>query len=124
MMHFCINGSNSSDKSINLIIWNYIGRVTVCIRIVADFGSRIFQFTTNVVSDYNVHIYYNFGYYFYTLLCFRTLFSVLLIALARHTLLLPKTFGMVCAVSFFERIANVYGFSVGLHWFYNCKQFI
>jgi len=33
-------------------------QVTVCIRIVADFGSRIFQFTTNVVADYNVHIYY------------------------------------------------------------------
>ena len=42
-------------------------QVTVCIRIVADFGSRIFQFTTNVVADYNVHIYYYFGYYFYTL---------------------------------------------------------
>ncbi len=41
---------------------------TVCIRIVADFGSRIFQFTTKVVADYNVHIYYYFGYYFYTLL--------------------------------------------------------
>jgi len=41
---------------------------TVSIRIVADFGSRIFQFTTNAVADYNVHIYYYFGYYFYTLL--------------------------------------------------------
>jgi len=40
---------------------------TVCIRIVADFGSRIFQFTTKVVADYNAHIYYYFGYYFYTL---------------------------------------------------------
>jgi hypothetical protein len=42
--------------------------LTVCIRIVADFGSRIFQFTTNVNVDYNAHIYYYLGYYFYTLL--------------------------------------------------------
>ena len=40
----------------------------VCIRIVANFGSRIFQFTTTFIASYNVHIYYYFGYYFYTLL--------------------------------------------------------
>ncbi len=41
-------------------------RLSVGIRIVADFGSRIFQFTINIVADYTVHIYYYFGYYFYT----------------------------------------------------------
>gem|GEM_PF-5153858 len=41
---------------------------TVCIRIVADFGSIIFQFTTRFDAGCNVHIYYYFGYYFYTLL--------------------------------------------------------
>ena len=30
---------------------------TVCIRIVADFGSRIFQFTTNIDAGYNAHTY-------------------------------------------------------------------
>ena len=43
--------------------------LTICIRIVADFESRIFQFTTNIIADYNVHIYCYLGYYFYTLLC-------------------------------------------------------
>jgi len=42
--------------------------VTGCIRIVADYGTRIFQVTTNLYAGYNVHIYYYFGYYFYTLL--------------------------------------------------------
>jgi hypothetical protein len=41
---------------------------TVFIRIVADFGSQIFQFTTNVIADYNVYTYY----------CFRLLFLYLL----------------------------------------------
>jgi len=52
---------------------------TVCIRIVADFGSRIFQFTTNVDADYNAHIYCYFGYYFYTLLWVCALFFRLII---------------------------------------------
>ncbi|MCF6356878.1 MAG: hypothetical protein L3J54_03650, partial [Draconibacterium sp.] len=38
------------------------------IRIVADFVSIIVQFTTKFYAGYNVHIYYYFGYYFYTLL--------------------------------------------------------
>jgi hypothetical protein len=43
-------------------------RTTVCIRIVADCGTRIFQVTTKFYAGYNVHVYYYFGYYFYTLL--------------------------------------------------------
>jgi len=43
-------------------------QVTVCIRIVADSETRIFQVTTEFYADYNAHIYYYFGYYFYTLL--------------------------------------------------------
>jgi len=43
-------------------------RPTFCIRIVADFVSRFFQFTTKFYARNNAHIYYNFGYYFYTLL--------------------------------------------------------
>ena len=54
--------------------------LTFSIRIVADFGSIIFQFTTIVVADYNAYIYYYFGYYFYTLFSagfsFRKLASV------------------------------------------------
>ena len=43
--------------------------LTVCIRIVADLGTRIFQVTTNFYAGYNAHICNSFGYYFYTLLC-------------------------------------------------------
>jgi len=55
---------------------------TVCIRIVADWGSKIFHFTANVVAGYNAKIYYYFGYYFYTLLGFRC-FIRLVVALAK-----------------------------------------
>jgi hypothetical protein len=41
--------------------------VRFSIRIVADFGSNILQFTTKFYADYNVHFYHNLGYYFYTL---------------------------------------------------------
>jgi hypothetical protein len=59
---------------------------TVGIRIVADCVSRIFQFTTNVFADYNLHIYYNFGYYFYTLLPVWLSFRKLASVGRRHTL--------------------------------------
>jgi hypothetical protein len=42
--------------------------LTVCIRIVADCETQIFQFTANLYAGYNVHFHYYFGYYFYTLL--------------------------------------------------------
>ena len=42
--------------------------LTVCIRIVADCGTQFFQVTSKVYAEYNVHVYYYFGYYFYTLL--------------------------------------------------------
>ncbi len=80
--------------------------LTVCIRIVADLGSRIFQFTTTFIACYNVHIYYCFGYYFYTLLAVWAFFSVLFVALAKTYLL--TSFGL-CR-GFFERLGNVYGF--------------
>jgi len=41
---------------------------TFGIRIVADFGSRIFQFTAKVDANYNAYIYYYLGYKFYDLL--------------------------------------------------------
>jgi len=68
--------------------------LTICIRIVADFGSRIFQFTTNVVTDYNVHIYNYFGYYFYTLLPagFNSIFSIHYQFLNVFVLILENTF--------------------------------
>ena len=53
---------------------NYFGKfflvlaTTVCIRIVADCGRRISQFTNKLYADYNAHIYLYLGYYFYTLL--------------------------------------------------------
>ncbi|GEM_PF-5881129 len=65
-----------------------------------------FQFTTNVVADYNVHIYYYFGYYFYTLLAVWAFFSVLLIALAKAYSL--TSFGSCGWL--FERLGNVYDF--------------
>ena len=59
------------SSTFKVFIYGFIGLLfptTVCVRIVADFVSSIFQFTTNVIAYYNVHIYYYFGYYFYTLL--------------------------------------------------------
>ena len=80
---------------------------TVCIRIVADFESRIFQFTTNVDAGYNVQVYYYYGYYFYTLLAVWALFSVLLIALAK-----TYSFAILACVLAIA-IANVYGLGGG-----------
>jgi hypothetical protein len=60
-------------SSLNIVICMIYDNIlsllpTVCIRIVADFGTRIFQFITKFYAGYNVHVYYYFGYYFYTLL--------------------------------------------------------
>jgi len=50
--------------------------LTFSIRIVAVCATRNFQATTKFNAGYNVHIYYCFGYYFYTLLAtFILLFS-------------------------------------------------
>ena len=46
----------------------FLCATTVCIRIVADFGTRIFQVTSILYAGYNAYIYNYFGYYFYTLL--------------------------------------------------------
>ena len=63
----CTKNTKKSPINKNMFFFVPLS-TTVCIRIVADFGNRIFQFTTNVDSGYNVHIYYYFGYYFYILL--------------------------------------------------------
>ena len=49
---------------------------TVCIRIVADCGTRFFQVTIKFYAGYNVHIYCYFGYYFYTLLAIVYSFTI------------------------------------------------
>ena len=49
-------------------IKGFLDSLTVCIRIVADCGTPIFQVVTKFYAGYNAYIYYYFGYYFYTLL--------------------------------------------------------